>query len=100
MNKFRCYTGKGFYADFEAYDADAARLACVERYGKCLGVAEIVEAKEPFDITKHEWSDDFIGAVNIDGNYLLINDIDYNISTISMNKDDAIAIAKHFGIIK
>ena len=54
--------------------------------------------RDSFDITKHEWSDCDIDSATPDGGELFIDDRDYEISSISINKDDAIAIAKHFGL--
>lgn len=95
MNKFRCYTGKSFYADFEAHDEDMARLMCVERYGKCLGVARVVDTQKPFDITKHEWSD-VIAEIEAESGHTLV--LKFKGSWISLDKDDAIAIARDRGL--
>ena len=52
-----------------------------------------------FDITKHEWlDDDFLSAYK-NGELLNIN-MPCGGFEVSINKDDAIAIAKHFGLIK
>ena len=54
--------------------------------------------KKPFDITKHLWSDSDVGKAESSGDDLIIEDSDYDISSILINKCDAIAIAKHFGL--
>lgn len=50
------------------------------------------------DITKHEWlDDDFLSARGEDG--LIIIDMPCGGGHVALNKSDAIAIAKHFGLI-
>ncbi len=49
-----------------------------------------------FDINSHNWSDYDIGEVRVDGGKLFIEGRDYDISSVILNKQDAIAIAKHF----
>lgn len=58
--------------------------------------------KNQFDITKHEWSDSaFSTSVgnSVQGDALLVYGVEYEISGISINKDDAIAIANHFKLL-
>lgn len=54
---------------------------------------------DKFDITKHEWNGELFGieGVEIDGEHLKLN-VNYENFPI-INKNDAMAIAKHFGII-
>lgn len=55
-----------------------------------------------FDITKHKWSDGDLNCEYGSGDFLEIQ-LSYRGATpitFGINKDDAIAIAKHFGIIQ
>lgn len=47
------------------------------------------------DITKHKWSDDDIQGVSIDATHILIES---SCEDNTLDKSDAIAIAKHFGL--
>jgi len=53
-----------------------------------------------FDITKHEWYDMYIIEADEDEINLSLSLEDYKNSTLTLNKDDAIAIAMHFGLIE
>jgi hypothetical protein len=57
--------------------------------------AELV--KKPFDITKHEWVDS-LRALKTKCSSLYIEDIEDDDHIFELNKDDAIAIAKYFGL--
>ena len=50
---------------------------------------------DSFDITKHQWSD-VIADIEAEANHTLI--LKFKGSWISLDKDDATAIAKHFGL--
>lgn len=69
-------------------------------YCQCGGYLESVSSQhckvEPFDITQHEWSGDQVEGATVEDECLFIDDNDYDISTISIDRKDAIAIAKHF----
>ena len=52
-----------------------------------------------FDITKHEWYDSGILEVYEDEPNLSLS-FDYDTPSLTLNKDDAIAIARHFGLIE
>ena len=54
--------------------------------------------KEPFDITKHEWSDGDLSFDFIDGDGDIILDCLGDCGGLFISKKDAIAIAKHFGL--
>lgn len=72
-----------------------------ERYNNAAGyiTSMAVEIKgNQFDISKHEWSDDGVDCARVIDSELFIDDRDYGISSISISKQDAIAIAKHFGL--
>ena len=69
-------------------------------YCQCGGLisAVPVDDAEPFDITKHEWSDDALcfGCVDCEGDIeISCTDTD---GEFYLAKHDAIAIAKHFGL--
>ena len=56
-----------------------------------------------FDITKHEWSHSGIVKVYSDTEYVedhhLLLSLEAVTPSLTINKDDAIAIARHFGLI-
>ena len=56
-----------------------------------------------FDITQHEWSDSdvndvYIADYNLIGIGICCNDNDGSVVDFGIRKQDAIAIAKHFGL--
>ena len=55
----------------------------------------VLEDKKPFDITQHEWSDSIADIEAESGDTLVLK---FHGSWISIDKDDAIAIAKHFNL--
>lgn len=51
------------------------------------------------DITKHKWFDCAVKGVElIKSDYLVIRSLE-EVSSTMLNKSDAIAIAKHFGVL-
>ena len=53
-----------------------------------------------FDITKHQWSDGNLSSdIAADKFSIKLRTDNVNYTLLSFNKDDAIAIAKHFGIL-
>lgn len=51
-----------------------------------------------FDITSHEWSDDCYGGSSAYGDCEKLNISDGVDNSLAFNKQDAITIAKHFGL--
>ena len=56
MKRFMCCIDKDNSVEFHAVDYDQAKSIRADRYGKYLGVAEIIETTDVLDITKHEFS--------------------------------------------
>lgn len=102
---FRCYTGKSEFLDVEAVNEDLARYSCLMQGFNVIGVAALDADNKPFDITKHEFSDDECVLDNspIKGECLRFYcqsslDDDGCHYGFEHNRDDAIAIARHFNL--
>lgn len=52
-------------------------------------------SEKEFDITQHEWSDSFISVESLNTDSDVIR-LDNDMYLVDINKDDAIAISKHF----
>jgi len=70
---------------------------CPQSYSDWFCDDDLIEIKrKPFDITKHEWSDVYFDYVDCDDDIRLYSP--HSNGDFYLGKDDAIAIAKHFGL--
>ena len=87
MNLFSCGCLKKFHT--ESTHESVMVSYCEKHKSKDL------DALKPFDITKHEWSD-VIAEIEAESGHTLV--LKFKGSWISLDKDDAIAIAKDRGL--
>lgn len=92
-------------------DGDDLYFCSSRWYGKCgtnqkipnrIGLKSFAKpiAQEAFDISNHKFNDDHISHANTGSGNVIIYDHDYGVSSVKLNKDDAIAIAKSLGVTK